>query len=37
MSKNVVRSTTINVPVERVFSFLSDPTNWMTAMPASPK
>lgn len=33
MSKNVVRSTTINAPVERVFSFLSDPTNWMTAIP----
>jgi len=33
MTKNVLRTTTINAPVERVFSFLSDPTNWMAAFP----
>jgi len=33
MAKNVVQSTTINAPAEKVFTFLSDPTNWMSAMP----
>ncbi|MBP1136394.1 uncharacterized protein YndB with AHSA1/START domain [Arthrobacter sp. PvP023] len=33
MAKNVVHSTTINAPVDKVYSFLSDPTHWMTAMP----
>lgn len=33
MTRNVIRSTRINAPVDRVFSFLSDPTNWMKAFP----
>lgn len=33
MTRNVVQSTKIDAPVEKVFAFLSDPTNWMTAFP----
>ncbi|WP_457948855.1 SRPBCC family protein [Pseudarthrobacter sp. alpha12b] len=33
MTRNILQSTTINAPVDTVFSFLSDPTNWMKAFP----
>ena len=33
MTKNLVQSITIHAPVEKVFSFLSDPTHWMSAFP----
>lgn len=33
MTRNVSQSTMINAPVDKVFSFLSDPTNWMKAFP----
>jgi uncharacterized protein YndB with AHSA1/START domain len=33
MSRNIVQSTGIKAPVDTVFTFLSDPTNWMTAFP----
>lgn len=33
MAKKAVRSITIDAPVEKVFSFLSDPTHWMLAFP----
>ncbi|GGH90352.1 SRPBCC family protein [Arthrobacter liuii] len=33
MTRNILQSTTIKAPVETVFSFLSDPTNWMKAFP----
>ncbi|WP_413248377.1 SRPBCC family protein [Sinomonas flava] len=33
MAKNVSRNVTIGAPVDTVFSFLRDPTHWMSAMP----
>lgn len=33
MPKNLVRSVTIKAPVEAVFSFLGDPTHWISAFP----
>lgn len=33
MTKNLVRSITIDAPAEKVYSFLSDPTHWMSAFP----
>ncbi|MDQ4488785.1 SRPBCC family protein [Sinomonas sp. ASV486] len=34
MAQSLVRSVTINAPVEKVFAFLSDPTDWMLAFPS---
>lgn len=33
MTRNVIWSIRIQAPVDRVFSFLSDPANWMKAFP----
>ena len=33
MTRNILQSTVINAPVDTVFTFLSDPTNWMKAFP----
>ncbi|MDP9888362.1 SRPBCC family protein [Pseudarthrobacter enclensis] len=33
MSRNILQSTVIKAPVDTVFTFLSDPTNWMKAFP----
>lgn len=33
MTRTILRSTVIKAPVDTVFTFLSDPTNWMTAFP----
>ncbi|UUL76094.1 SRPBCC family protein [Pseudarthrobacter sp. Fe7] len=33
MTRNILQSTVIKAPVDTVFTFLSDPTNWMTAFP----
>lgn len=33
MTRSILQSTVIKAPVDRVFTFLGDPTNWMTAFP----
>jgi len=33
MTRNILQSTVIKAPVDTVFTFLSDPTNWMKAFP----
>ncbi len=33
MTRNILQSTMIKAPVDTVFTFLSDPTNWMKAFP----